>query len=153
MAWTGSQGRDIWEGSRRRTYHMVLTPSRTAQTQVHKHEERRARNPDDQGEHRHEDTERINGTKLMCSITNSVGFRIPPAQLQDIHKVGPPTGIPPTDARPCDRQIATFSTPWGKYRPRRLVLEQNHRRTSSMRWCSEYSGTYPIASTREMISS
>ena len=50
----------------------------------------------------------------MCSITNSVRFRIPPARLQDIHKVGPPTGIPPTDARPCDQTDSNIQHPMGK---------------------------------------
>ena len=93
---------------------MVFTPSHTALTQVHKREERRAGNPDDQGEHRHEDTERINGMKPMCSITKSGGFCIPPARLQDIHKVGPLTGIPPTDARPCDQSGSNIQHPVGK---------------------------------------
>ena len=122
---------------------MVFTPSRTAQIQVHNREERRAGSPDDQGEHRHEDTGRINETKTMCSITKSVGFRIPPARLQDIHKVGPPTGIPPTDSRSCDQSGTNIQHPVGKLQTQETSLEQNHSRTSSMRRFSEYSGDVP----------
>ena len=50
----------------------------------------------------------------MCSITKSGGFCIPPARLQDIHKVGPLTGIPPTDARPCDQSGSNIQHPMGK---------------------------------------
>ena len=122
---------------------MVFTPSRTAQIQVHNREERRAGSPDDQGEHRHEDIGRINETKTMCSITKSVGFRIPPARLQDIHKVGPPTGIPPTDSRSCDQSGTNIQHPVGKLQTQETSLEQNHSRTSSMRRFSEYSGDVP----------
>ena len=80
--------------------------------------------------------------KSMRSTTKSGGFHLPFTRLQDFHKAGSKTqGYHQLALDPTTRQVATSSTAWGNYRPRRLVLEKKPHKTFLIKWCLESLGT------------
>lgn len=145
MAWSGGEGGDVWESPRWRDNYVAFTTSHSTKTQVHRSEEWRTRvhmiraSTDLRIPHQSmKQSQCIQSPRVEdfvyhlhdCRIFTKLDLR------QDYHQLAVDMST---------RQVVTFSTPWGNYRPQKLARclqwSQVHEQSTE---------TYPTAWTREM---
>jgi len=145
MTWSGGERGDVWESPRWRDNYVAFTTSHLTKTQVHRSEEWRTRvhmiraSTDLRIPHQSmKQSQCIQSPRVEdfvyhlhdCRIFTKLDLR------QDYHQLAVDTST---------RQVVTFSTPWGNYRPERL--------TRCLQWSQVHeqsTETYPTAWTKEM---